>query len=229
MSQDLLEAIEIETAHAPDATVIWMHGLGDDGRGWSEVVPALGLPAALRVRFLFPHAPPMPVSINQGLRMRAWYDVRAANITERADLDGVRRSQQAIEALIEHEAARGISPARIVLAGFSQGGAIALFAGLRHPQRLAGIVALSTYLVGPDILAAEAAVANRDVPIFMAHGTRDPVVQFAWGQASRRALEAGGWKVEWHDYPMEHSAVIEEIVAAGTFIARVLGEGGAAR
>jgi phospholipase/carboxylesterase len=228
MPSELLDAVEIETARQPDATVIWMHGLGDDGRGWSEVVPMLQLPRALRVRLLFPHAPVMPVSINQGMRMRAWYDVRAANITERADLDGVRRSQQQVAALIEHEASRGIAPARIVLAGFSQGGAIALFAGVRHPQRLAGIVALSSYLVGPDLLAAEASSANRDVPILMAHGTRDPVVQLAWGQASRAALEAAGWHVEWHDYPMEHAAVPEEIVAVGAFIARVLADPGAA-
>ena len=125
-----------------------MHGLGDDGQGWSEVVPSLRLPASLRVRFLFPHAPVMPVSINQGFSMRAWYDVRAANLTERADVDGVRRSQRQVEALIAREATRGVAASRIVLAGFSQGGAIALFAGLRHPQRLAGLVALSTYLVG---------------------------------------------------------------------------------
>jgi phospholipase/carboxylesterase len=227
MSEERLAAIEIETAHAPDASVIWMHGLGDDGRGWSEVVPTLQLPASLRVRFVFPHAPVMPVTINQGMSMRAWYDVRAANITERADLDGVRRSEQQVGALIEHEASRGISPARIVLAGFSQGGAIALFAGLRYPQRIAGIVALSTYLIAPDLLADDASSANRDVPIFMAHGTRDPVVQFPWGETSRRALEAGGWSVEWHAYPMEHSAVIEEIVEVGRFLVRVLGSGSA--
>ncbi|HEY1328026.1 MAG TPA: alpha/beta fold hydrolase [Casimicrobiaceae bacterium] len=222
MSAEILPAIEIETAREPDAAVIWMHGLGDDGRGWSEVVPALSLPSDLRVRFLFPHAPEIPVSINQGMRMRAWYDVRAANITERADVDGVRASQRLIDALVEREASRGISPARIVLAGFSQGGAIALFAGLRYPQRLAGIVALSSYLIGEALIASEASGANRDVPIFMAHGTRDPVVQFAWGLGSYRTLEGAGWHVEWHEYPMEHNAVLEEILAAGAFIARVL-------
>jgi len=222
MDEELLDAIEIETGRAPDATVIWLHGLGDDGRGWSEVVPTLQLPEALRVRFLFPHAPVMPVSINQGFRMRAWYDVRAANITERADVEGVRRSQRQVEALMEREASRGISPARMVLAGFSQGGAVALYAGLRHRQRLAGIVALSTYLIAAEALATEASSANRDVPIFMAHGTRDPVVQHAWGEASRQALLAAGYDVEWHSYPMEHSAVLEEITAAGQFIARVL-------
>ena len=222
MNDELLSAIEIDTAADPDACVIWLHGLGDDGRGWSEVVPSLGLPAGARIRFLFPHAPVMPVSINQGFRMRAWYDVRAANITERADVEGVRRSQSQVAALMAREADRGIPAARTVLAGFSQGGAVALFAGLRHPEPLAGIVALSTYLVGETLLDTEASAANRAVPIFMAHGTRDPVVQYAWGEASRRALEARGYRVEWHSYPMEHSAVMEEIAAVGAFLARVL-------
>lgn len=222
MPDELLDAIEIDTAAAPDACVIWMHGLGDDGRGWSEVVPALNLPASARIRFLFPHAPVMPVSINQGFRMRAWYDVRAANITERADVEGVRRSQAHVTALMAREAARGIPAARTVLAGFSQGGAVALFAGLRQSEPLAGIVALSTYLIGEALLDVEASAANRGVPIFMAHGTRDPVVQFAWGEASRRALEARGYRVEWHSYPMEHSAVMEEIAAVGAFLSRVL-------
>ena len=228
MADELLPAIEIETGREPDAAVIWMLGLGDDGQGWSQVVPALQLPPSLRIRFLFPHAPQMPVTINQGMRMRAWYDVRAASIVDRADIDGVRRSQAQVDALIEHEAARGISPARIVLAGFSQGGAVALFGGLRHPQRLAGIIALSTYLIGQELLAIEASTANRDVPILMAHGTRDPVVQYVWGDASRRALEAAGWKVEWHAYPMEHSAVLEEIAEVGAFLVRVLGDPAAA-
>jgi phospholipase/carboxylesterase len=223
---DLLDAIVIDTAPRPDAAVIWLHGLGDDGSGWSEVVPALGLPARLAVRFVFPHAPVMPVTINQGMRMRAWYDVRAANITERADVDGVRASQQRIEALIAREVAAGIPSRRIVLAGFSQGGAVALYAGLRHAQRLAGIVALSTYLIGGEALDVEASAANRDVPIFMAHGRFDPVVQFAWAEASRRALAASGWPVEWHAYKMEHAALPEEIQAIGAFLARVLAPAG---
>ncbi|MEO8509161.1 MAG: alpha/beta fold hydrolase [Betaproteobacteria bacterium] len=220
---DLLPAIEIETAPNPDATVIWLHGLGDDGNGWSQSVDALGLPPAMAVRFLFPHAPMMPVAINNGMVMRAWYDIRDAELHARADLPGVRRSQGQVEALIARERTRGIATARIVLAGFSQGGAIALYAGLRHPQRLAGIVALSTYLIDPPSLAAEAAPANRDVPIFMAHGTHDPVVRLAWAEASRAALVAGGWDVEWHAYRMEHSAVIEELAAAGEFLRRALG------
>jgi phospholipase/carboxylesterase len=219
---DLLPAIEIETAPKPTASVIWMHGLGDDGNGWSQVVPALGIPSTLAVRFLFPHAPTMPVAINNGYVMRAWYDIREADLNARADLDGVKRSQAQVEALIDREKARGVEEGRIVLAGFSQGGAIALYTALRHPVRLAGVVALSTYLVDATNLAAQASAANRDLPIFMAHGTFDPVVRYAWAEASRNALVGAGWQVEWHSYPMEHSAVMEEIAAAGVFLRRVL-------
>jgi len=219
---EFLPAIEIETAPGPTASVIWMHGLGDDGTGWSQVVPSLGLPASLPVRFLFPHAPMMPVSINNGYVMRAWYDVRDADLHARADLPGTRRSQAQVEALIARERTRGVPDGRIVLAGFSQGGAIALYAGLRHAARLAGVVALSTYLIDGPSLSTEASAANRDLPIFMAHGTFDPVVRLAWAEASRAALVAGGWPVEWHTYPMEHSAVLEEIAAVGAFLRRVL-------
>jgi phospholipase/carboxylesterase len=219
---ELLPAIEIATAPNPGASVIWLHGLGDSGHGWSEVVPGLKLPPALAVRFLFPHAPEMPVAINNNVVMPAWYDIRDADLHARADLSGVRRSQAQLEALIARENARGVPDARIVLAGFSQGGAIALYTGLRHAQRLAGIVALSTYLIDAAGLAAEAAAANRDVPIFMAHGTRDPVVRFAWAELSRKALVDAGWNVEWHTYPMEHAAVLEEIEAVGVFLRKVL-------
>ncbi|MEO5764722.1 MAG: alpha/beta fold hydrolase [Casimicrobiaceae bacterium] len=224
MSPELLPAIEIDTGATPDAAVIWLHGLGDDGNGWSEVVPALRMPASARARFLFPHAPVMPVTINNGQVMRAWYDIRETDFSHRADIGGVQRSQAHVEALIAREKARGIPASRIALAGFSQGGAIALYAGLRHPQRLAGIVALSTYLVAPDALAREASPANRDVPIFMAHGTQDPVVHYRWAEASRQALASAGYAVEWHTYPMAHSAAPEEIVAVGQFLARVLAE-----
>ena len=218
----MLPAIEVETGPRPTATVIWLHGLGDDGHGWSEVVPALALPAALPVRFLFPHAPAMPVTINNGFVMRAWYDIRDADLHARAAISGVRRSQALLETMIAHERARGIAAARIVLAGFSQGGAIALYAGLRHRERLAGIVGLSTYLIDAPGLTAEAAAANRDVPILMAHGTFDPVVRLAWAEQSRDALAAAGWGVEWHAYPMEHAAVPEEIAAVSALLRRVL-------
>jgi len=219
---DHLPAIEIETAPHPNAAVIWLHGLGDDGHGWSQVVPGLQLPPTMAVRFLFPHAPTMPVAINNGYVMRAWYDIRDADLHARADLAGVRKSQAQLEALIAREKARGIADARIVFAGFSQGGAIALYAGLRHLERLAGIVALSTYLIDAPSLVTEATPANRDIPIFMAHGTHDPVVRFSWAELSRKALVDGGWNVEWHTYPMEHSAVMEEIAAVGGFLRKVL-------
>jgi len=222
MTDTLLPAIEIDTGPAPDAAVIWMHGLGDTGHGWSEVVPALRLPRGLAVRFLFPHAPKIPVTLNNGFVMPAWYDFHEGDLDSRADLPGVQRSQAQVEALIARERSRGLSSNRIVLAGFSQGGAIALYAGLRHAERLAAIVALSTYLIAPASVATDASAANRDVPIFMAHGTQDPVVQFRWAEASRNALAAAGFRVEWHTYPMPHSAVPEEIVAIGAFLAGVL-------
>ena len=219
---DLLPGIEMETAPKPDASVIWLHGLGDTGDGWSQVVPGLALPKTMRVRFLFPHAPKMPVAINNGYVMPAWYDIREANLSERADVAGVQRSQAQLAALVARENARGVDDSRIVLAGFSQGGAVALYTGLRYPKRIAGIVALSTYLVSADALASEASAANRDVPIFMGHGTFDPVVRLAWAQSSREALVQGGYHVQWHEYPMEHSAVMEEVAAVGAFLRRVL-------
>jgi phospholipase/carboxylesterase len=222
MAEPPLSAIEIETAPNPDAAVIWMHGLGDDGSGWSEIVPSLGLPKHLALRFIFPHAPVMAVTINNGMRMRAWYDIRQTDLAERADLAGVRRSQAQVDALLAREASRGVAPRRTLLAGFSQGGAVALYAGLRFDARLAGIMALSAYLIDADHVMAQASSANRDVPIFMAHGTRDQVIAFAWAEHSRDVLEAGGWRVEWHAYPMEHAAAIDEIAAVGAFITRAL-------
>jgi phospholipase/carboxylesterase len=180
------------------------------------------LPASPSVRFVFPHAPVRPVTLNNGFRMRAWYDLAAGDITNRADVAGVRESQAHVEALIAREKARGIEARRIVLAGFSQGGVIALHTGVRHAERLAGIVALSTYVVLPEKLAQEGAAANRDVPIFMAHGTFDPMVRPEWGEAGRRTLVTAGYRVEWHTYPMPHSVVWEEIEAIGAFLARVL-------
>jgi phospholipase/carboxylesterase len=219
---DLLPAIELETAPGPTASVIWLHGLGADGNDFVPIVPELGLPSAPALHFIFPHAPVRAVTINNGMRMRAWYDIAAADLNNRADIAGVRQSAEQVEALIAREKARGTAATRIVLAGFSQGGAIALYAGLRHAERLAGILALSTYLVQAERLPAEAAAANRDAPIFMAHGTADPVVRFEWGVASRRALDANGNPVEWHQYPIEHSLCLEEVRAIGAWLGRVL-------
>jgi phospholipase/carboxylesterase len=218
----VLETLELETGPRPTAAVIWLHGLGADGYDFEPIVPELDLPAAPAMRFVFPHAPMRPITINGGAVMRGWYDVLSLEGVRREDDAGVRASQASVEELIAREAARGVSAARLVLAGFSQGGAIALQTGLRHPERLAGIMALSTYLPLPSTLASEASAANRDVPIFMAHGTRDPVVQLAWAERSRDALVAAGGSVEWHTYPIEHSAAIEEIVAAGEFIRRII-------
>jgi phospholipase/carboxylesterase len=222
MSAELLPAVEIETAPDAGASVIWLHGLGADGNDFVPVVPELRLPASLPVRFVFPHAPVRPVTINNGMRMRAWYDISAADLARRADLAGVRASRAQLEALIGRENARGVPSRRIVLAGFSQGGAIALYTGVRYAERLAGIIALSTYLVDGDTLAVEASAANRALPIFMAHGTADPIVRYQWGEASRRALDAAGHRVEWHSYRMEHSVCLEEIVALGAWLAGVL-------
>lgn len=217
-----LPAIEIDTAPSPDAAVVFLHGLGDSGHGWSDMVPALRLPAALKVRFVFPHAPEMPVTINGGYVMPAWYDLVDANFTSRADLAGVRGARSHIERLLAREKRRGIRASRIVLGGFSQGGAVALYTGLRHAETLAGIVALSTYLIDADGLEREAAPANRATPIFMAHGTQDEVVRYDWGQRSQELLQAKGWQVRWHHYPMPHSAVIEELEELGRFIASAL-------
>jgi phospholipase/carboxylesterase len=222
MTASLLPAVVVDTAPDPDASVIWMHGLGDSGHGWSQAVPELALPAGLAVRFVFPHAPAMPVTINQGYVMPAWYDLRAADLQRLPDLAGVRASRDRIEALVAAERARGVPSSRIALAGFSQGGAIALYAGLRHAERLAAVVGLSTYLIDGESLPAEASAANRDVPVLMAHGTHDPMIPIARAEASRDALVAMGWRVAWHAYRMEHSATQEELRAVGAFLAKAL-------
>ena len=222
MSAEPLPSIELDVGPRPDAAVIWLHGLGADGNDFVPIVEEMRLPSSLSIRFVFPHAPVRPVTLNNGFRMRAWYDIAPGDITHRADISGVRASQAQVEALVAREIGRGIAARRIVVAGFSQGGVIALHTGLRHAERLAGIVALSTYVVLPDLLAGEASPANRDVPVFMAHGTADPMVRLEWGEAGRRALVAAGYRVEWHTYPMPHSVVWEEIEAVSAFLARVL-------
>jgi phospholipase/carboxylesterase len=215
----LLETIEIETGDAPQASVIWMHGLGADGSDFAPLAEMIELPVA--VRYVFPHAPTMPVTINGGYVMRAWYDISDAAI-RREDEAGVRASQAQIERLLAREKARGSAAARIVLAGFSQGGAIALQTGLRHAERLAGIMALSTYLPLADQLAAEAGSANRTVPIFMAHGTDDPMIAPVRAKASRDLLLALGYAIEWKEYRMPHSVAPEEIADIGAWLRRVL-------
>jgi phospholipase/carboxylesterase len=218
---EILDAIEIETAKNPAASVIWLHGLGADGNDFAPIVPALQLPKT-PIRFVFPHAPVQPVTINGGMRMRAWYDIRDGAI-RREDENGVRASQKLVEALMEREKKRGTAANRIVLAGFSQGGAIALQTGLRQGERIAGIMALSTYLPIADKFAAEAAAANRDAPIFMAHGSYDPVIALERAEESRALLQSLGYAVEWREYPMPHSVCPEEMADIGTWLRKVLG------
>lgn len=224
---DQLEAIEIETAASPGASIIWLHGLGADGHDFVDVVPELALPGRPGVRFVFPHAPMRPVTINGGYVMRAWYDIRDDSGVRREDPAGVRASQKAIEALIEREKERGVPAAAIVLAGFSQGGAMALYTGLRYGERLAGVMALSCSLPLADTLVAEAAPANRDVPIFMAHGTHDLMIPMARALRAREVLTGLGYRLEWHEYQMPHSVCAEEIAHIGVWLGKVLGADGA--
>ena len=221
----LLEAIEIETGKNPAASVIWMHGLGADGNDFVPIVNELGLGGIAAVRFVFPHAPMRPVTINNGYVMRAWYDVSFGDLegkSRRADEQGVRDSQAQIDALVAREKERGIAASAIVLAGFSQGGAIALHTGLRHPERLAGIMALSTYLPLAEALPSEGAEANRKTPIFMAHGLHDQIVPLAMGAGSMSYLKGLGYAVEWHQYPMQHSVMLEEIRDIAAWLRNVL-------
>jgi phospholipase/carboxylesterase len=220
---ELLESIELQTSTRPVASIIWLHGLGADGYDFVPVVKELENLGAPPARYVFPHAPTMPVTINGGHVMRAWYDILGADLVRREDEQGVRASQARVEQLIAREVERGTPASRIVLAGFSQGGAIILQAGLRHPEPLAALVALSTYLPLASHFAAEASPASRTVPIFMAHGKSDPVIPIARAVASRDALVAAGHSVEWHEYPMPHSVNAEEIRALADFLKGVLG------
>ena len=217
-----LDAIELATAPNPTATVIVLHGLGADGNDFVPIVQQLDLRAAGAVRFVFPHAPVRPVTINGGASMRAWYDILGFDLVRREDEAGLRASLADVDALIEREKSRGVAASRIVLAGFSQGCAMALLTGLRHAERLGGIAGLSGYLPLAAKLAAERSGANHDVPIFLAHGRQDPVVAYDRGIASRDALLAVGYPVEWHDYAMAHSVCPQEVADLGRWLGRVL-------
>jgi phospholipase/carboxylesterase len=206
-----LETVELETAPNPRHAILWLHGLGADGNDFAPIVPELVDRTWPPLRFVFPHAPVRPVTINGGMRMRAWYDISGAQIADRQDVAGIRESIASLDALIAREGARGIPPGRVILAGFSQGGAIVLAGGVRHAARLGGIVALSTYLPLEATTAAERSAANAQAPIFMAHGSADPVVPERLGKLSRDALTSLGYTVEWHSYPMAHQVCLEEI------------------
>jgi len=216
----MLDAIEIETGANPAASIIWLHGLGADGNDFAPIVPELDLPKTA-IRFVFPHAPVQSVTINAGMRMRAWYDITDGAI-RREDERGVRASQALIETLIGREKERGTKAERLVLAGFSQGGAIALQTGLRHPERIAGIMALSTYVPIAEHLRAEASAANRKLPIFMAHGSFDPVIPLARAEESRKLLQSLGYALEWREYSMPHSVCPEELADIGAWLKQIL-------
>jgi len=222
MTQEVLQAVELQTSPSPAASVIWLHGLGADGYDFVPVVRELELLKTPGARYVFPHAPTRAVTINGGYVMRAWYDILGNDLVRREDEQGIRESQQQVEALIAREVERGTPRSRIVLAGFSQGGAIALQTGLRQREPLAALLALSTYLPLAAAFDAEREDVSRSVPIFMAHGRSDPVIPLARATTSRDQLKAAGYSVEWHEYEMPHSVCEDEIRAIAAFLGRVL-------
>jgi phospholipase/carboxylesterase len=216
---ELLPAIEMQTAEAPRFSVIWMHGLGADGSDFAPIVPELGLAAGPGVRFVFPHAPAIPVTCNGGYVMPAWYDIIALDSSNRSvDEAGILHSRQAIRGLIARENQRGVPSSRIFVAGFSQGGAVAYTTALTHPETLAGVIALSTYIPSLQLIEKEATAANKSLPIFAAHGTYDEVVSPELGVRAREFLKGRGYPLEWHEWPMAHSVCPEEISAIGRWL-----------
>lgn len=220
-----LECIELQTGDNPGAAIIVLHGLGADGNDFVPFARELELAPAGPVRFVFPHAPVRPVTINGGYRMRAWYDILGTEVTRQEDEAGLRASRDQVQALIDREVSRGIAAERIVLMGFSQGCAMTLLTGVRAPQRLAGLAGLSGYLPLAASTALERSAANQDVPIFLAHGRVDPVIVIERGTASRDALQALGYRVQWHEYPMPHSVCAQEVADLNTWLLGVLRRG----
>jgi phospholipase/carboxylesterase len=223
MAVELPECIEISPENAPRASIIWLHGLGADGHDFVPLIPQLGIVEALGVRVVLPHAPHRPVTINNGMVMRAWYDIRGADFRAAEDAQGIRASGTLLHGLIAREREHGIPAEHILLAGFSQGGAIALHTGLRYPQRLAGILVLSAYLPLAASLAAERTAANAEIPILQAHGSHDPLVPLAWAKQSRDYLGELGYRIDWREYPMQHTVCPEEVGDIRSWILSVLG------
>ena len=219
MSQDL---IEVETGPNPVATIIWMHGLGADGHDFEPIVPQLARKGERSLRFVFPHAPVRPVTLNNGYQMRAWYDIISIERNAAQDEVGIRASHAIVEALIRRENDRGIPSSKIVLAGFSQGGAMALYSGTRYAEKLGGIMGLSCYMLLESRFAAERSAANHRTPVFLGHGTQDPMVSLLLGESTRRLLETEGYAVEWHAYPMPHSVCPQEVVDIADWLRRVV-------
>lgn len=222
MAEQQLEYIRKDTGPDPRFAVIWLHGLGADGHDFEPIVPELRLPDNAPVRFIFPHAPTQPVTINGGMTMRAWYDITAMDLSVAVDESGIYRSVDHLQGLIQMVVDEGIPSQRVLLAGFSQGGVIALQTGLSHPERLAGLIALSTYVALPDVIRAADDSANRETPIFMAHGRFDPVIPLSLGKRSKDFLTEAGYPVEWRDYPMEHSVHPEEIRDLGNWLRNLI-------
>jgi len=214
----LLPFVDVPAQGPAKAAVVWLHGLGDSGHGFAPIVSELRLPANAGIRFLFPHAPEIPVTINGGMRMRAWYDIKTMDLTNRADEAGVRQSAEAVTALLDKLISEGIPSERIILAGFSQGGVITLHLLPRLPYKLAGFMALSTYMACPEKLAAEQLTINKNTPVFIAHGTQDPVVPIAAGQHAYHTYKAAGFNVSWRDYRMPHSVCAQEVDEISRFI-----------
>lgn len=218
----MLDALTIEPVNSATASVIWLHGLGADGYDFVDVIPALGLPASHSIRFIFPHAPLLPVTLNGGMRMPAWYDIKAISAHAEEDEGGIKHSAQKIEALLNAEKARNIPYEKMILMGFSQGGALALYTALRFHAPLAGTAGLSTYLPLKDSLSKELHPQNKNIAIFMAHGLMDPIVPFAFGEGSYRILQSAGLAPVWHTYPMGHMVCLPELLAIGQWIGQCL-------
>jgi len=223
MSVSPLERITVEPKTKANSCVIWLHGLGDSGAGFAPVVPELGLPKNHSIRFIFPHAPEQAVTINQGYVMRSWYDIKSMDLHNRADMDGVLASEKLVTALIQEQVNAGIPANKIVLAGFSQGGVLSLFTGLRYPQTLAGIMALSCYLPTADKLPSQLSDANKSTPILQQHGRQDDVVQLSAGQMANQLLTNNDYQVTWQTYPMAHSVIAEQLNDISTWLIKRLG------
>lgn len=214
-----LDTVEVLTGDNPVGSIIWLHGLGADGHDFEPIVPELRLPAGVPLRFVFPHAPVQPVTINGGAAMRSWYDIKSFDAEGRADREGVLASSAFLEALITREIDRGIAVNKIVIAGFSQGGAVAIHTALQTTHDIAGLMALSTYIALPE--DADSVSSHKDLPIFMAHGSFDPVLQFAWGRGSADRLVEAGYEVEWHEYPMAHAVCPQEIADISVWLSAI--------
>jgi len=214
------DAVEVTTGENPAGSIIWLHGPGADGHDFGPIVPELRLPTGLSLRFVFPHAPVQPVTINGGMAMRSWYDILSLDSAGRADRDGLLKSSALLEELIAREIKRGIEPHKIVIAGFSQGGAVAIHTALQTEHSIAGLMALSTYMALPE--DAESAVCRKDLPIFMAHGSFDPVLKMDWGRSSADKLTEHGYAVDWHEYPMAHAVCPQEIADIGQWLSNIL-------